>query len=572
MTLSPGTTLIKKAYPDPTTRYAQDVAHGRIVAGPYVRDACKRHLRDLEEGGARGLRFDLESADRAIQFFPTVLRLNGGQFEGLPFNLEPSQSFIVGSLFGWLRDDGTRRFRLGYIEQGKGNGKSPLVAGIGLYGLVADGESRAEIFSAASKKDQAMILFRDAVAMVQQAPSLAKRLKTAGRDEKIWSIFDPVSNSFFRPISADDGQSGPRPHVGLIDELHEHKSPTVINMMLAGRKWRRQPLVIAITNSGFDRHSICWEYRSKGIKVVSGAEKDDTYFAYICALDEGEDPFEDEKCWIKANPCLGTIITNEYLREIVNQARGMPSVESTVRRLNFCQWTESNNPAIIWEYWDRATAHYKLEDFRGMSAIGSFDLSATTDLTAFVLAFLKDDKVWLWPTFWIPKEGLAKRVQRDGVPYDAWARDEHILTTPGPSIDKDFVVSDVAKMLGKYDITLTKAPYDRHRIDVLEAACDRVGVKWPLEPFGQGFISMGPAWDTFEVALAESKLRHPDNPVLNWNASNAVIVQDPAGNKKLDKSKATGRIDGIVAATMSVGVLMSEKKPEKKDFQMFFVG
>ena len=232
------------------TRYARDVCTGKIVAGPHVRDACARHLRDLKTGAKRGLRFDAAAADRVFRFFRNVLRLNGGQFEGKPFVLEPAQEFIVGSLFGWLRKDGTRRFRFAYIEQGKGNGKSPLVAGIGLYCMLADDESRAEIYAAATKRDQAMILFRDAVAMVDQSPALAANLKRSGRDDKVWNLYHERSGSFFRPISADDGQSGPRPHVGLIDELHEHKTATVVNMMAAGRKWRRQPMIVAITNSG----------------------------------------------------------------------------------------------------------------------------------------------------------------------------------------------------------------------------------------------------------------------------------------------------------------------------------
>jgi phage terminase large subunit-like protein len=555
---------------DPATRYAEAVAHGRIVAGPYVRAACKRHLRDLEEGAARGLKFDLEKAQYALEFFPTVLRLNGGQFENKPFKLEPPQEFIVGSLFGWVRSDGTRRFRLAYIEEGKGNGKSPLVAGIGVIGLVADNEPRAEVYSAASKKDQAMILFRDAVAMVNQSPALFKRIKQSGRDDHVWNLFDEKTNSFFRPISADDGQSGPRPHIGLIDELHEHKNATVMNMMAAGQKWRRQPMVIAITNSGTDRKSVCYEHREKGIKVASGVEMDDTFFAYICALDEGEDPFSDEACWIKANPLMGTVITEQYLRDQVNNARGMPSKESLVRRLNFCQWVEAHNPAISYEAWLDAKASYSLEDFRGMSCVAGIDLSATTDLTSVVLGFQKDGLTWLWPMFWIPADGLSERVRRDGVPYDLWVKNGHVYTTPGAAIDKDFVVQKLAELLGKYDITISAAPYDRHRIDVLTAACNRVGVKWPLEPFGQGFVSMSPAWEAFETSLVMRTMRQPDNPCMNNNAANAVIVQDAAGNQKLDKSKATGRIDGVVAGAMVMGVLAGKGKEQKK-YQFFVV-
>jgi phage terminase large subunit-like protein len=574
------------------------------VAGPHVRAACRRHLRDLQTGHLRGLRFDLDKARHALGFYPLVLRLNGGQFEGMPFELHESQAFIVGSLFGWMREDGTRRFRVAYIEEGKGNGKSPLVAGIGIIGLLADNEPRAEVYAAATKKDQAMILFRDAVAMVEQSPALQRRVKQSGRGDKVWNLYDEKTNSFFRPISADDGQSGPRPHIGLIDEVHEHKTATVVNMMSAGRKWRRQPLIVLITNSGTDRQSVCWEYRDKGTRVCAGIEEDDTLFAYICALDgegemtvpldkvpeyvqsycrcdaapnltghtdecflsrakmtlaglkvahPGDDPYIDESCWVKANPTLGTIIQPQYLRDEVNASRGMPSKESSVRRLNFCEWVEAFNPAIPYEVWQECGAEYTLDKFRGMQCVAGIDLSATTDLTSIVLDFLIGDVHWLWPMFWIPDDGLAKRAKKDHVPYDVWKTAGHIYTTPGAAIDKDFVIEQTEALLGRYDIRIKAAPFDRHRIDVLQAAANRVGASWPLIPFGQGFVSMGPAWDSFETKLVERKMRHPRNPCMNWNAANAVTVSDPAGNKKLDKSKATGRIDGMVAGTMAVG-------------------
>lgn len=532
-----------------------------------MRAACSRHVRDLERGAERGLRFDAESASRALRFFPSVLRLNGGQFEGMPFALHPSQAFIVGCLFGWLRADGTRRFRFAYIEEAKGNGKSPLLAGIGLYGLTADKEPRAEVYAAATKRDQAMILFRDAVAMVDQSPALQRVLKKSGRDDKVWNLYHPQSNSFFRPIAADEGQSGPRPHIGLIDELHEHRSPNVINMMAAGRKWRRQPLTATITNSGTDKKSVCWEYREKAIRVCNGMDEDDTLFAYICALDETDDPFDDEACWIKANPLLGDIVQLQYLRDEVNTARGMPSKESMVRRLNFCQWTEAHNPAISAEKWKACERAYGVEKFKGLSCIAAIDLSATSDLTAVVLLFQIGAEFWCWPMFWIPEHAIAERVKRDHVPYDVWVRKGFVRTTPGAAIDKDFVVNDVDKLLGEHDITIKEAPYDRHRIDVLQAACDRLGIKWPLKPFGQGVVSMTPAIDEFERSLVEGKLRHPNNPCLNWNAANAVFWQDPAGNRKLDKSKATGRIDGAVALVMAFGTMAAA--PAAPAFQLF---
>ena len=525
---------------------------GREIAGPHVRAACERHLRDLKDGRKRGLRFHQATATRALEFFPEALRLAGGQFEGRPFDLHPPQQFIIGSLFGWLRADGTRRFRTAYVEAGKGNGKSPLLAGIGLYGLGADGEARAEIYSAATKRDQAMVMFRDAVAMVQQSPELLKYFRMSGRDEKVWNIYHERSGSWFRPLASDDRQSGPRPHFGLVDELHEHKTGMMVNMLAAGRKWRRQPMTVIITNAGFDRTSVCWEYHEKAIRVAGGMDEDDTFFGYVCALDEGDDPFEDEYCWRKANPLLGVTITEQYLRDEVSQARGMPSKESMVRRLNFCQWTESSSPTIPYAAWRAAVADYTLEDFRGTYAVLGIDLSATLDLTACVLILQRDGLYYSWPLFFIPADGLAERVARDNVPFDIWVRNGHVLTTPGKAIDKDWVVDAVEQVLGEYEITLLSAPYDRHRIDVLQASLDRIGASWPLVKFGQGFVSMGPAIDCLETALINGTFRHPDNPCFNWNAANAVSVMNPVGDRKFDKSKTTGRIDGMVALAMAL--------------------
>jgi phage terminase large subunit-like protein len=278
---------------DPVSRYAADVIEGRIVAGPWVRLACKRHLADLER---TDLVWDLGSKKKpgsaiwVISFFRDVLRLSGGQFEGMPFEPQPWQQFILGSLFGWKLPNGLRRFQNAYCEIGKSKGKSPLAAGIGLYMLVADGEARAEVYAAATKKDQAMVLFRDAVAMRDQSPKLSSMLVKSGVGEKCWNLSHHKSGSWFRPITSEDtGQSGPRPAAALIDEIHEHKSDVVINMMRAGFKWRRQPLEFEISNSGFDRHSVAYRHHEYSIKILESVLSNDRWFAYVCGLDEGDD-------------------------------------------------------------------------------------------------------------------------------------------------------------------------------------------------------------------------------------------------------------------------------------------
>ena len=567
-------------------KFARRVLQGRIIAGPLVRAACKRHLSDLKSGHKRGLVWSQDAADRAIGYFEDVLKLNGGDYEGKPFLLAPWQAFIVGSLYGWFMDDGQRRFRVVYIETGKGSGKSPLVAGIGLYGLTADSEQRAEIYAAATKKDQAQILFRDAVAMVNQSPDLASRLVQSGRDEKVWNLFYANTNSFFKTISADEGSSGPRPHVGLIDEVHEHKTATVIDMMVAGTKSRRRAMVIMITNSGSDKNTPCGRYHDYGADVCTGKAQDDRFFGFICSLDKGDDPIKDERCWPKVNPSLRYRLPGQregipgyaYLRAQVQSARGMPSLQAKVLRLNFCVWTQAESPWIDWEIWTAAEEKFPLKLLRNRRAVGGLDLSSTTDLTAFVLLFFPtiEDPCWrLMAYFWIPDHDLDAREKKDRVPYREWIEKRWLETTPGRAVSKLFVLRRL-KAICEYFAGVEKIAYDRWRIaDLLQLMADNNITLPPMEGFGQGYQSMGPAVDEFERRLLGApelgsdesgeeqipeqdadieRLMHDGNPVLTWNAANAVVTHDPANNRKVDKAKAIGRIDGIVASVMACGI------------------
>lgn len=561
-------TQVKVTSRDPVTTFARQVVSGKIVAGPHVRDACRRHLKDLEEGPARGLFFDLDAVKRAIGFFRDVLRLNGGEFEGLPYALLLWQAFVVGSLFGWKGPDGFRRFRTGYVETGKGSGKSPLAAGIGLYGLTADSEPRAEVYAAATKKDQAMILFRDAVAMRDLSPALTSRLSKSGVGENAWNLAYHANGSFFRPISADDGQSGPRPHISLLDEIHEHKTGYVVEMLKAGQKGRRQPLLFGITNSGTDKRTVCWEYHDYGAKVCAGQIIDDSFFAFICALDEGDDPFNDESCWGKANPSLAHGLPGlKYLREQVLQARGMPGKESIVRRLNFCQWVEAEAPWISADVWFGCAPETEVDAsaLYGRRCWGGLDLSSTQDLTAFALLFepTEADPLWrlkVW--FWLPGDGLHDKADRDRVPYIAWRDAGHLEALAGRAINKKAVLHRLATLASQFD--MQEIAYDRWRIEDFQALVADEGVSLPpLVPFGQGFKDMAPAVDEFERLLLGSDVRHDGNPVMTWCAANAVVMTDPAGNRKIAKERAIGRVDGVVAAVMAAGRAMAGKEEPK---------
>lgn len=554
------TTRSPSSSADPVTEYAQSVVDGKRIAGPHVRDTCARHLRDLKEGKKRGLVWEVEEANKAIRFYANVLKLNGGDFEGKPFELLPWQKFVVGSIFGWYRVDEFRRFRTAYVETAKGSGKSPLAAGVGMKGLVADNEPRAEVYSAATKKDQAMILFRDAVAMVDQSPELSKRLQKSGTGEKCWNLAYITTGSFFRPISSDDGQSGPRPHIALIDELHEHKTNTVIEMLRAGTKSRRQAMIFTITNSGSNKTGPCWGYHEYGAQVARGERVDDGFFSYICGLDEGDDPFESEECWPKANPSLqdADLPGYKYIREQVTEAKGMPSKEAMVRRLNFCQWTGAESPWLSQEIWKSAQQEFDVADLRGRRAVAGLDLSSTTDLTGLVFFVepISEGEPWkMVPYAWLPDIGLDEKEKKDSVPYGQWKAEGYLDTTPGRAISKRMILQKLSAMCDYFEVVAVA--YDRWRIeDLLSLAADE-GISLPeMKPFGQGYKDMSPAVEAFEQMLLNNELAHNGHKLLTWCAGNAVIEQDGAENRKLSKEKATGRIDLIVAAVMAAGLVI----------------
>lgn len=554
---------------DPVTQYADAVHSGARIVGPDIRHACARHLRDLKNGPKRGLFWDLAAANKAIRFYLQVLKLNGGEFEGQPFVLLPWQAFIVGSLFGWKAADGTRRFRSAYVETGKGSGKSPLAAGIGLTGLMADGEARAEVYAAATKKDQAMILFRDAVAMVQQSPELSKRLTCSGTGLNIWNLAYLKTGSFFRPISSDDGQSGPRPHMALIDEVHEHKTNHVVEMMRAGTKSRRQALIFMITNSGSNKLGPCWGYHEYGARVAAGELEDDGFFAFICSLDEGDDPIRDESCWYKSNPSLqdADLPGMKYLREQVTEARGMPSKEAMVRRLNFCEWTGAESPWISADVWRGAKADFDWESLRSRRAYAGLDLSSTQDLTGlvFLIEPLVAGEPWLLVPFaWLPDDDLERKGEQDRVPYEAWRDAGYLFTTPGKAVSKRMVLQRLSALCEFFDVAAVA--YDRWRIEDLKAMAADEGITLPLMvPFGQGYKDMSPAVERFEELLLNGEIAHAGHPVMNWNANNAVTTSDDAGNRKPSKEKAVGRIDLIVAAIMACGISAKDEDDDAPD-------
>lgn len=579
---------------DRCTIYARQVVSGEIVAGPYVRLACKRHLDDLDAGAARGLFYDPAAAARVITYFEKVLKVSVDG-KAVPFIPDGWQSFVLGSIFGWKwQTTGTRRFREAYVETGKGSGKSPLAAGIGMYMLTSDGEYKPEVYAAASKRDQAMILFQDAVSMRAGSPMLASKTKPRGIDP-VYHIGYPAKEGFFRPISSDDGQSGPRPSCALIDELHEHRNADVITMLEKGFKGRSQPLLFTITNSGFDLQSPCGLRHTAGIEMLRGelpeAANPDELFAFICSLDDGDDPLEDESCWAKTNPSLGVTIKEQYLRSQVAQARRIPAERNVCLRLNFCVWTEAETSWLSREVVSPCIANFEpiALHSRQKLFLGA-DLSAVQDITAlagviqtgFAPVPRPDGTKEMLPTFdawvesWTPRETLDAREQRDKAPYSLWVREGHLIAVPGSRIR----LSHVAHRIMELDqaFLIEGLAYDRYAFDKLKDDLDDLGldlVLWDHPQAGKSRKAPPPAvaqaakdadeeppkglWmpgsrRVLEELITEKRIRLKLNPVLNAAIAGARLENDALDNGFLIKSKSTKRIDPAIALCMAVGL------------------
>ena len=576
---------------DRVMAYADAVISGEIVAGPHVRNACKRHIADLKR--TDGVWFDRDAAERAFGFFESVLRLSEGQFEGKAFHLEPSQAFIIGCLFGWKREDGRRRFRRAYIEQGKGNGKSPIAGGIGLYGMTSDGEAGAQIYAAAAKRDQAGILFADAVKMVRQSPALEKRLEFSGGPGREYNIAHHSSGSFFRPVSRDTGKtgSGPRPYFVLADEVHELPDRKILEMLERGFKFRREPLLFMITNSGSDRNSVAWEEHEHAVKVAAGNIDavtdptflgdiiDDATFSYVCALDDGDDPLNDPSCWIKANPLLGVTITEEYLSEVVHQGKAIPGTLNGILRLHFCIWTDAETAWMTRSTLEPCIADFDVADHYGQPVWLGLDLSQNRDITALGAVVKAGVNEAGKPTFdawieaWTPGDTLTARELRDKLPYTVWTREGHIHAPSGESVNYMHVAQTLVEYDRNYNVQLVA--YDRFAFKRFEEDAATVGLDLTFAEHPQGGLKKGKSIEAggeglwmpgsvrlLEEALLEGRIRLKRNPVLISAMMSAVIEDDKWGNHWLAKTRSVNKIDAAIALAMALGAACGQESGE----------
>lgn len=504
----------------------------------------ERQRADLLKGNERGLVWREDAAANAVRFFG-LLRHWKGKFAGRPLNLEPWQEELcIAPLFGWYREDGRRRFTIGYDEEPRKNGKTTKAAGIALQGTVADGEQGAETYAAATKRDQACILFDDAKNMVRQSPALLKRLK-------LWqfSITCPGLNGSFKPLSADHNSlHGLNVHRAVVDEVHSHKTRDLWDVIRTATAARRNPLVFGITTAGYDRSSICWELHERSRAILEGHTHDDGFFAFIACADPEDDPF-DPATWRKANPNFGISIEPEYLADEAARAKDSASYENTFRRLHLNQWTEQAVRWLPMHLWDANKDEFTEDDLEGQECWGGLDLASTRDVTALVLVFRHEGGYRLLPYFWVPEDVDDQRSDRDRRQVMNWSSKGLVRKTPGNVTDYAFVRADIERLAKKFHIM--EIAFDPWQAMETALELGREGIE--MTEFRQGFANFAEPTKEFERLCVSRKLRHNANPVLRWMAGNVSVRTDPSGNIRPDKGNSSDKIDGIVAAIMAIG-------------------
>jgi len=590
---------------DLATRYALDVIDGKIVAGACVRAACARHLKDLEIGSARGLMFNVDKAKHACGFFPSVLTVTEGIKEGQPFDLLQWHGFVAASLHGWFREDGLRRYRMAWMETGKGQAKSPFMAGMGLYMMGFAGKQRSEVYAIASDKDQANVLFKDAVGMSRatipdcdDGDSLEARgtVVIRGTGDNAWKIEHPDTSSKFQSMASVDSISGPRPYAVLADEIHEFKSAYALQIWKAAiDKMSGDPLMILGTNTPASNQIVGTEYSDLFQRIATGAAEDDSLFSFIARVDKEdiETVFDNEAVWQKALPALDVTFPIDNVRKRVQTAKLLLSEALATKRLYFGIPVGSDGFWISEEAWNSCLGAVDPDQLKGCRCWLSLDLSKKNDLTA-VTATWVDAKGHLWSKTWYftTKAGLADRARDDNAPYEDWAADpvrSGMTALDGAVIDYAFVARQVKRLVEAHKVEFMAV--DPAKIDDFTAACalEDVGLPvWqfqgPDEPAGEGLklvrhgqgprivfqersLSMPRSVERLEDRILNGTITIDKSPVTTMCAANVMIRSDEMNNRAFDKKRSRGRIDGVVTIAMGVGAADNElpeaKKPAK---------
>lgn len=499
--------------------------------------------------------FDKDAANKAIGFIETFITHTKGEKAGQPLILEEWQRKIVGDIFGWKhKDTGLRQYRTVFIAVPRKNGKSTMAAAIGIYMTFADSERGSEIISAAGDRAQAGIVFDIAKQMILNNPELSKRANVFRN-----SITNEAKGNFYKAISSDSKtKHGLNCNCVVFDELHTQPNRDLWDTLLTSTGARRQPMTIAITTSGYDRQTICYEIYEYAKKIKDKILEDTSFYSAIFEAEDTDD-IQDPKVWKKANPNYEISLRKEYMERESQRAIDTPSYLNTFKRLHLNIWTDSLTAWIGTKEWELCKGPIDMKKLKGKKCWAGLDLASTRDISALVLLFKEDEKFLVVPYFFVPKENAKKRSEKDKVDYVTWINQGYIIGTEGDVADYDFIKHKIVELKNEYDIQAIC--YDRWNASQLVIDLqDKEGVE--MDGFGQGYKSMSAPTKEFEKLILGKQIQHDGNPVMNWMLSNVAIMEDPAGNIKCAKNKSKEKIDGIISIIMALGSFMTEENTD----------
>lgn len=494
--------------------------------------------------------FDKQAANKAIGFIETFCTHTKGELSGTALILEDWQKKIVGDLFGWKnKKTNLRRYRTAYIQIARKNGKSTLAAALALLMLYVDDEKGSEVYSAASNRQQAGIVFEIAKGMIQNNKELNSRGKIFRN-----SIINEGKGNFYQAISSDSKtKHGFNSNCVVYDELHTAPNRELWDALATSVGSRRQPLIITITTAGFDRQSICYELYSYAKRILNKSLKDDSFYPCVFECDIDDD-IQDEKVWKKANPNYGISLKKKYMKIESQKAMDVPSYLNTFKRLHLNIWTDSVSVWIPNNEWMECHQEFDYDSLDGCAAWGGLDLASTRDLSALTLVFKVEDKFVIMPYIFVPKENAIKRSKIDGVDYLTFIRENDVIATEGDVQDYSFIRKTINDLSKKYRIQ--SIAYDRWGASQLILdLTNQDGV--PMSPLGQGFVSLSAPTKTFEREILAKNVIHPNNKCLNWCMSNVAIQEDASGNLKPAKNKSKEKIDPVVATICAFAEMMT---------------
>lgn len=498
---------------------------------------------------------------RVVIFFNKYLRHIKGEYRNRPLYLSDWQiNDIIKPFFGTVsQESGKRVYRSCYLEIPRKNGKSTIAAGIALYLLFSDGEPGAEVYSCASDRDQASIVFGLAKSMVQMSPALSSKAKIYRRH-----IALKKGDSFYKVVSADARRNhGFNSHGVIFDELHTQPNRDLYDAMVTSTGSRSQPVFFAITTAGLPlQTSICYQVHNYAKVVERNLSSDPTFLPVIYSADVKED-WTKEEIWRKANPGYGVSIKAEYFHKMVAEAISLPSNENTFRRLHLNQWVTQDVRWLPMHEWEKCNGgNLRIEDFRELPCYIGLDLSSTTDITAMSLVFFDEENALIhtFCEYWVPRASIKRRSEKDKIPYDLWAREgkiHEVTTHDGKAVDHDVIVARIAELSQALEIQCVSI--DRWMAAYIINKVDDLGLD--VIKVGQGYVSMSAPTKFLLGLILARKFRYYNDDVLTWMAANMTVEMDAAGNIKPSKRKSVEKIDGIVATIMSLSAILEGHGP-----------